>query len=148
MEDHLRLTEEAITKRNFLPYVFFQYITLYWEANTRIRHFREARKEAYTVKNIKSAFKCTCIVPFNPCRVLGQYSGTAAADPKTPSAPTQKVPAPSTPANNRAVRHLHHEVKECLKAIDDPVLEILVNKLANAAIRGLTKGYLQEDRAA
>ena len=77
--------------------------------------------------------------------MLGKYSGTAAPDPKTP-APTQ-IAAPPTPANNRAVRQLHQEIQQRLKAVDDLVLQTLVNKLANAAISGLTKGYLQEDRA-
>ena len=43
---------------------------------------------------------------------------------------------PPTPANKRAVHYLHHEVIKCLKAIGDPVLEMPVNKLVNAAIEG------------
>ena len=92
-----------------------------------------------------SAFECTGIVPFNPHRVLSKFSGTAAPDPKTPAL---KIPAPPTPANNRAVQHLHYEVQQRLKDVDDPIVQVLVNKLANATIGGLTKGYLQEDRAA
>ncbi|KAF8417292.1 hypothetical protein EV426DRAFT_711743 [Tirmania nivea] len=115
VEDHLRLTGEAITKRNFLP------------------HFREARKAAYTSKNIKSAFETTGIHPFNPRRILGKYTGTAAADPKPSIIP--------------AMRHLHQQVREHLKNIDDPILQALVDKLANAAIGGLTTGFLGENRA-
>ena len=110
------------------------------------RHFCEARKAAYTSKNILSAFECTGIVPFNPRRVLGKYKGTAASDPLSP-APAINPMVPPTPANNRAVRQLHQQVQQRLKRVDDPVLQGLVDKLANAAIGGLTKGYLGEDRA-
>lgn len=106
---------------------------------------QEACKEAYTHENITSAFECTEIVPFNPRRILGKYSRTSAPDPKTPSGTKTAIPA--IPANNRGVRHLCHEVQHQLQAVDDPILQTLVNKLANAVIGGLTTVYLQEDRA-
>ena len=111
-----------------------------------IRHFREARKAAYTTKNILSAFECTGIVPFNPRRVLGKYKGTAAADPLSPTPPINAI-VPPTPANNRAVRQLQQKVQQRLKIVDDLVLQGLVDKLPNAAIGGLTKGFLGQDRA-
>ena len=113
-------------------------------------HFREARKSAYTIKNIQAVFECTSIVPFNPCRVLTCYTGTAAANPTkakfthlaSPSQATLRVP--TTPSNNRAVRHLR---QQALSQVEDPILRTLIDKLANAAIGGLTRGFLGEDRA-
>ena len=63
-------------RKYFVFIINFNIITQYY------RHFREARKEAYTLKNVKSAFEATGIVPFNPRRVLGKFTGSAAADPK------------------------------------------------------------------
>ena len=112
-----------------------------------IRHFCKPWKAAYTTKNILSAFECTGIVPFNPRRVLGKYKVTAAADPLSPTPPINTTVPPTT-ANNRAVWQLHQQVQQRLKTVNDPVLQGLVDKLANAAIGRLIKGFLGEDRTA
>ena len=109
------------------------------------RHFRKARKNAYTTKNIKAAFEVTGIVPFNPRRVLGRFTGTAKADPlTTPKHKTsiRVVHIPPTPSNNRQVRYVH---QQALQRAKDPILCSLIDKLANAAIGSLVKEYLSED---
>ena len=51
------------------------------------------------------------------------------------------VPSPYHP---KAIRHLR---QQALSQAEDPILRTLIDKLANAAIGGLTRGYLGEDRA-
>ena len=89
-------------------------------------------------------------MPFNPRRVLTRYNGTAAANPtkakftQLASLSQTMFRVPTTPSNNQAVCHLQHQA---LSQAEDPILRTLINKLANAAIGGLTRGYLGEDRA-
>ena len=73
---------------------------------------------------------------------MGRYSVTAAADPITKSLDLQVLHIPTTPSNTRAIRHLKQQV---LSLIDNPVACVLIGKLVNAAMSGLTEGYLGQE---
>ena len=111
--------------------------------------FRLARIQAYTLKNILSAFEATGIVPFNPRRILNRYTGTAAADPKQKKSTLTSTlsPIPSTPSNTRAVRHMRQAAFAEFDIADNPKLGTFIDKLVNAAVGGLTEGFLGHDRA-
>ena len=93
---------------------------------------------------------------------MGRYTGTAAADPITKSPCLQISHIPTTSSNTRAIRHLKQQV---LSLIDNPVAcvlivlylqpvlnpksydgYVLIDKLANATMGGLTEGFLGQER--
>jgi len=108
-----------------------------------MRHFREARKSAYTVKNIKSAFESTGIVPLNLRRILWRYTGTASPDPAQPVTPTPALTLSATPSSSRGVHNMH---QVAIQLVKDPQAHFIIDKLA-AAIGGLTGGFLGQVRA-
>ena len=82
--------------------------------------------------------------------MLTRYIGTAATNPtkakftQLASSSQTTFRVPTTPSNYRAVRHLR---QQALSEAEDPMRPTLIDKLANAAIGGLIRGYLGEVRA-
>ena len=109
---------------------------------------RQAHSQAFTVKNIKSAFQATGIVPYNPRTVLSQLQWRVMKSPLRVHIP--KPPAagwasrcaqfihtifPQTPHNNRELRRATQRALQNLDAesLGRSVVKKLVLKLAHIA---------------
>ena len=75
--------------------------------------------------------------------MLGRYSGIAAADPKGKKAIIIPSAQPSTPSNSQAVHQLKGQL---LSLTQNSLARTLIEKLANAAVGGLTEGYLYQEQ--
>ena len=87
---------------------------------------------------MRSDFEATGIEKFNPRRVLGLFRNRKGK--KVIIIPSA---LPSTPSNSRAVRQLKGQL---LPLTQNSLTRTLIEKLANAAIGGLTEGYLCQER--
>ena len=79
----------------------------------------------------------------------GRYTGTAAADlkQKQSTLTSTLLPIPSTPSNTQAIHHMRQAAFAEFDIADNPKLGNFIDKLVNAAVRGLTEGFLGHDRA-
>lgn len=135
VESFLRDTGHIINKTNFLPILY------------------EARRQAYSSDNLKSAFLSCGFIPFNPRVVLGRFTGTASADTRitklqTPTTPPKSLSklAVKTHSNTRSIRHLQLEALQRIPK-DDTILAELVKKMANAAMGSFVDTFLEKTRA-
>ena len=75
---------------------------------------------------------------------FGSIHWNCSCDPITKSPGLQISYIPTTPSNTRAIRHLKQQV---LSLSDNLVACVLIDKLANTAMGGLTEGYLGQEWA-
>ena len=54
---------------------------------------------------------------------------------------------PVTPSNTCAIRHMHQDAFAEFDVAEKPRLGIFIDKLVNAAVGGLTEGFLGQDHA-
>ena len=103
--------------------------------------FRQVRIHAYSSLNIASTFEATGIVPFNLCWVLSRFIDTAATDLKKKKiAPVFVLsPIPAIPSNTHTIRHMGQQALAEIDIAKQPKLLGFIDKLVNAAVRGMTE---------
>ncbi|ODM19967.1 hypothetical protein SI65_04953 [Aspergillus cristatus] len=105
--------------------------------------YPEARKQAFTLDNIKSGFRATGLVPFNPEEVLGRF--TIQLETPTPPGSQSINSAPKTPYNLRQLEKQASTVKTLLKGhTQNPpsVLEMRLDKMIKGHEMALNEGIL------
>ncbi|ODM24077.1 hypothetical protein SI65_01667 [Aspergillus cristatus] len=105
--------------------------------------YPEARKQAFTLDNIKSGFRATGLVPFNPEEVLGRF--TIQLETPTPPGSQSINSAPKTPYNLRQLEKQASTVKTLLKGhTQNPpsVLEMRLDKIIKGHEMALNEAIL------
>ncbi|ODM17100.1 hypothetical protein SI65_07499 [Aspergillus cristatus] len=105
--------------------------------------YPEARKQAFTPDNIKSGFRATGLVPFNPEEVLGRF--TVQLKTPTPLGSQSTNSAPKTPYNLRQLEKQASTVKTLLKRhTGSPIslLEMRLDKMIKGHEMALNEGIL------
>jgi DDE superfamily endonuclease len=107
--------------------------------------FYEAWKQAFTVKNVRSAWEKTGIYPFNPSKVISTF--------EIPQETSQSVKKLKTPSSTRGIRrtfkqlqkegHVNEKAKILLHASEKLATEL---EIARHEIRGLQKTIIHEKK--